>query len=208
MRNLLNTNSPIMNLIAKIADSVLLNMMWLICCLPIVTAGASTTALFAVSMKMSEDLEGNLFTEFKEAFRENLRTSTKTWLILLATGILLALDGYILFHLRFDNRFWTIVTAVYFGALVIYAIIMMYVFPLMAVFENSSLLMIKNALALGVRYLVCTALMAAVYFVMLLVIVRIFTPMILFGMGLCALINSYILKGVILQLKEKASEAA
>ena len=50
MRNLFNLDGPLMQLINKVVYSVYLNILWFICCIPIVTIGASTTALFYVTL--------------------------------------------------------------------------------------------------------------------------------------------------------------
>ena len=55
MSNLIDPDRPLMAFITKMAYSAYLNILWLICCLPIVTIGASTTALFYVTLKMAED---------------------------------------------------------------------------------------------------------------------------------------------------------
>ena len=62
----------------------------------------------------------------------------------------------------------------------------------------------KNAIMLGMRFLVCTALMAAVYIIMALLIIHVMTPLIIFGMGTCAYINSILLKNIFIQLEGKA----
>lgn len=204
MRSLFNPDNPIMGFITKIADAFLLNLLWLFFSLPVVTAGAATTALFDVSLKMVNDEEGSILRDFVTSFRSNFRSSTRTWLILLAAGIVFAFDGYVLYHMRFANAFWTIVTALFLIALAAYGIVLMYVFPLMACFENTSLAMIKNAFMIGMRFLICTALQAGVYFLMLLIAVRFFTPVLMLGEGLCALICSYLMNEIIRQLREKA----
>lgn len=206
MSSFFNPDSAVMQWITKIVYSVWLNLLWLICCIPIVTAGASTTALYYVTLKMVRNEEGNITKTFFRAFRENFKQSTKTWLVLLAVGIVLAVDGYTLYHLRFENAFWTIITAVFIVVLVAYAIILMYIFPLMARFQNTTLAMVRNSVMIGVRYLVCTALMACVYFVMTLVVVRFFTPAIIFGEGLCALLCSCLLSNIMKALEEAASD--
>ena len=73
MNKLLDPESPIMQFITKIAHSAYLNVLWFVCCLPIVTAGASTTALFYVTLKMAKNEEGNITKSFFRAFRENFR---------------------------------------------------------------------------------------------------------------------------------------
>ena len=204
MHNLLNPEGKVMRVITKIADSAILNLLWLIFSIPVITAGASTTALFDISIKMVNDEEGNIIPGFWRSFRSNLRSATKTWLILLALGIVLGIDGYFFFHMRFENAFWTILTAIFLIAVAAYLIILMYVFALMACFENTSFAMIRNALMTGMRFLFCTAFQAGVYFLMVLVAVRFFTPILMFGEGLCVLLCSYLMNPVLRSLKEQA----
>ena len=108
MSNLFNLDGPVLQFINKIVYSVYLNILWFICCIPVVTIGASTTALFYVTLKMSKNEEGNLTKAFFHSFRENLKQATIIWLILLFLGIVLGIDGYVLYHLRFENIFWTL----------------------------------------------------------------------------------------------------
>lgn len=198
MRNLLNPEGPLMSFITKITYSAYLNILWFICCLPIITIGASTTALFYVTLKIAKNEEGNITKAFFRSFRENFKQGTVIWLILLAVGIVMGFDGYILYHMRFSNTFWTIITAIFIVALAAYAIIMMYIFPLLSRFQNTTIAMFKNSIMIGMRFLLCTALMAVIYFAMALVVIRFFTPIIIFGEGLCALLCSYLLSNILL----------
>ena len=208
MNHLFNLDGPVLQFINKIVYSVYLNILWFICCIPVITIGASTTALFYVTLKISKNEEGSITKAFFRSFRENLRQSTLIWLILLALGIILSVDGYVLYHMRFENVFWTLCTAVFCVAAAAYAIILMYIFPLLARFDNTIGAMFKNALFIGVRFLFCTVLMAVIYFVMLLIVVRIFTPAVIFGEGLCALLCSYLLSNVLKLCQEKSEEHA
>lgn len=61
-------------------------------------------------------------------------------------------EGMTLNHLRFENAFWTIITAIFAVAVVAYAIVMMYIFPLMARFRNTIPAMFKNSIILGMRF--------------------------------------------------------
>lgn len=206
MSKLLDPESPIMVFITKIAYSAYLNILWFLCCLPIVTAGASTTALFYVTLKMAKNEEGSITKSFFRAFRENFRQGTIIWLILLGLGIVLALDGYIFYHMRFENIFWTVGTAVFLVAVAAYAIVLMYIFPLLARFENSIKAMFLNSIMLGMRFLLCTALMALIYFAMIYVVINLFTPAILFGEGLCAMLCSYLLSNIMQLCQEKTED--
>ena len=208
MNHLFNLDGPVLQFINKIVYSVYLNILWFICSIPIVTIGASTTALFYVTLKISKNEEGSITKAFFHSFKENLRQGTAIWLILLAFGIILGIDGYVLYHMRFENVFWTLCTAVFCVAAAAYAIILMYIFPLLARFDNTIVAMFKNALFIGVRFLFCTALMAVIYFVMLLIVVRIFTPAVIFGEGLCALLCSCLLSNILNLCQEKTEDHA
>lgn len=204
MNSLLNPEGKLMLLFTKIAYSAYLNVLWFICCLPIVTVGASTTALFYVTLKIAKDEEGNITKSFFRAFRQNFKKATIIWLILLTLGIILALDGYIFYHMYSENAIWTLGTAIFFVVLAAYAIILMYIFPLLARFENTIKAMFLNSIMLGMRFLLCTALMAVIYFAMAFIVINIFTPAIIFGEGLCALLCSHLLANILQLCVEKA----
>ena len=197
MKGLLDIDGPVMQLITKIVYAVWLNILWVICCLPVFTVGASTTALFYVTLKIAKNEEGNITRAFFGAFKENFRQATVIWLILLGAGIVLGIDGYIFYFFWFESALWTFGTAVFMAVLAAYAIILMYIFPLLARFDNTIWAMFKNSLMIGMRFLLCTVLMALVYFVMAVVVIRIFTPGIIFGEGLCALLCSYLLSNIL-----------
>lgn len=207
MNRLLDPEGPVMAFITKIVYCVYLNILWFLCCLPIVTAGASTTALFYVTLKMVHNEEGNLTKSFFRSFKENFRQSTVVWLILLVVGIFLAVDGYVFYHMRFDSVLWTLGTAVFLVALAAYVIILLYIFPLMARFDNTVFAMFRNSLMVGMRFLLCTALMVAIYFAMAVVVINLFTPAVIFGEGLCAYLCSCLLSNILLMLEEKGKDS-
>ena len=206
MHGILNPEGPIMTFITKITYSAYLNILWLICCLPIVTIGASTTALFYVTLKVAKNEEGSLTKAFFHSFKENFKQSTIICLILLAVGIVLGFDGYVFYHMRFENTFWTVATAIFLIAVAAYAIILMYIFPLLARFDNTITAMFKNSIMLGMRFLLCTVVMAVIYFAMVFVTIHVFTPIIIFGEGLCALLCSYLLSNILLLCQKKQDE--
>lgn len=203
MSGFFNPDNAVMQFITKIAATVYLNILWLICCIPIFTVGASTTALFYVTLKMAKNEEGNITRAFFHSFKQNLKQGTKIWLILLGIGIVLGIDGYVFYHMRYENVLWTIGTAIFIVALVAYIIVLMYIFPLLARFDNTIKEMFKNSIMIGIRFLICTVLMALIYFVMGFVVINIFTPAIIFGEGLCALLCSYFLSNILKLCQEK-----
>ena len=198
----LSYDSPFSQLLLKLCYSCYLNLLWLICCIPIVTIGASTTALYYTSLKIVRGEDHALGHMFFRSFRENFRQSTVLWLILLATGLFLAGDGYLAYRLRAASTgapavLWTLILALVIGAAVVYTIVLLFVFPLVASVSNTNWAMLKNSFLIGTHYLFCTILVFAVHAVMLFVIISIFTPMFILGEGLCALVSAFLMNNVL-----------
>lgn len=198
----LSYDSPFGQLLLKLCYACYLNLLWFVCCIPVFTIGASTTALYYTTLKITREEDRSLTRMFFRSFRENFRQSTVLWLILLAAGLLLAGDGYIVYHLRASSTgvsavMWTLLLALLIAAAVAYAIVLFFVFPLTASVSNTNWAMLKNSFFIGTHYLFCTILVFAVHFAMFFAVVRIFTPLIIFGEGLCALISSYLMSNVL-----------
>ena len=80
---------------SRIFDMMCLNVLWLVCSLPIFTIGASTTAMYTVMLKVVKNEEGYIVKGFFKAFKENFKKSTIIWLILLVIGGFLGADLYL-----------------------------------------------------------------------------------------------------------------
>ena len=194
--------SKISQLLIKLCYSCWLNILWMVCSIPIFTMGAATTALYDVSLKIIRQEETSLTRQFFKSFRANFRQATVLWLILLGVGLLLAGDGWVLWHLRASSTgivaiMWTLLLAVLIVAAIAYVIILMYVFPLVASVSNTNLAMLKNSFLIGIHYLFATILVFAIHFAMFYVVVAVFTPMAIFGEGLVALLSAWLLNNVI-----------
>ena len=199
MNRLFNPENPVMQFIGKLGYSIALNLIWFITSIPIITIGASTTALFRCSERLVQSRYDGLFREYFSSFKANFKQATLAWLVMLFLGILLGVDGYALSRLYDDGIFWTMITAIFIIALAAYCIILMYLFPLLAHFDNTLLSMFKNSLLIGMRFLICTVLMFVIYAGMGFLIVNIFTPLIFMGMGTCGLLCSYLLSNILVQ---------
>ncbi len=198
----LSYDSKFSQILLRLCKSCCLNALWMMCSLPVFTIGASTTALYYASFKIVKEEDRSLTRTFFRAFRENFRQATVLWLIFLAFGILLGADGYFLYRLRANSSgaeamLFTLMLACVIAAAVVYVIALLYVFPLVASVSNTNWAMVKNSFLIGTHYLFCTILVFAIHFAMFFAIVVVFTPLFLFGEGLCALLSSYLLVNVI-----------
>lgn len=195
--------SKFSQLLLKICYSCYLNLLWFVCSIPIFTIGASTTALYYTSLKVIRGEESSLTRQFFHSFRENFKQSTILWLIMAGVGLFLAGDIYILYHLRLSTSgplavFWTVILAIVIAASVIWVIELLFLFPLVASVSNSNLAMLKNAFLIATHYLFAAILVFAVHFAMFFVVVAWFTPMIILGEGLCAMISAWLLNNILI----------
>ena len=195
-------DSKFSQVLIKLSYSCWLNVLWMLCSLPVFTIGASTTALYSVTLKIADDTDSNITKQFFKSFKENFAQATRLWLIMLAAGIFLTVDLLFVYRLRASSAgtmavLWTLVMAFIIGACVVYVIVLLNLFPLVASFVNTDMELLKNAFLVGVRYLFATITMFLIHVVMFLAIVIVFTPLAIFGEGLCALLCSYVLRNVI-----------
>lgn len=189
-------------IMSHVAYGCYLNLLWVVCSLPLFTMGASTCALYYVACKIAKNEEGDLTQQFFRAFRENFRQATQLWLPLLALGVVLGGDLFLLARLRAATTgvpavLWTLLLAVAIAGCIAYVVELMYVFPLLAKVDNTNRAMLKNSLLIGTHYLNCTIVVAAIHFAMFVVAVRFFTPILLLGEGFCAIMSAYLLNPVI-----------
>ena len=199
--NIFSYDSKFSQLFLKLSYACWLNMLWMICSLPVITIGASTTALYSVTLKIADERESNITRQFILAFRNNFKQATRMWILMLFAGILIGGDFYVVLHMRSMSSgtaaiMWTLNLALLIAIAIVYTVILVYIFPLIARFENTDKAMLKNSLLIGIHYLFCTIVVVAIHFVMFYAVVAIFTPLILFGEGLCALLSSYMLINV------------
>lgn len=95
MRWIFDINNPIMRYVIKIFDCMCLSVLWLVTCLPIVTIGASTTAMFAVIHRYIRMEEGGIWKTFWKTFREEFKRTTLCWLLAMALLALLIVDALV-----------------------------------------------------------------------------------------------------------------
>lgn len=97
-QGIFNYDNPVWRFVGKLGDLILLNILWIICSIPIFTIGASTTAVYYVTLKLVRDDDGYTIKSFFRSFKENFKQATALWLMFLVTGLVL------LFDLRFAFR--------------------------------------------------------------------------------------------------------
>ena len=133
----------------KVGYIWILDLCWLFCSLPVITIGASTTALIYSCMKLQKD-EGYPVQNFFHSFKENFRQSTVIWLIYAGIGALLAFG--LIFWNQADRSSLKISWALVLAFLIPWLLSLLYVFAVQAKFVNTVRNTIHYAVILFVKH--------------------------------------------------------
>lgn len=173
MGKFLDLDSPLMRFLSKLADLLWLNVLTVVCCVPIVTAGASFTALHYSCLKMVRGEESYITKDFFKAFKRNFRQATIIWLIIVLLSALLAFDFYYVYQLLGAGDmqgWWPIILLAGLGMVAIFLICTVtFIFPVLSHFNNTIKGTIKNSFLMSVLVLPKTVLMVALMAVPFLV---------------------------------------
>lgn len=151
MGHFFSSEGPLMTYLIKIRDWMFLSILWLVCSIPVITAGVSTTAMYYVTLKMAKNEDVPVMKSFFKSFRENFKQGVLLTLIVLIVGALLALDC--LYFSRVSGTKGAIATGVFCAVSVCFLVVVFYAFPFMAQFSNSISGILKSAVVLAIRNL-------------------------------------------------------
>lgn len=149
-----------MRFLGRIGDIIILNLIFVVTALPVVTVGMALSALYTVAMKLARGEDPSVLREYIRAFWRNRKPATICWLIMAAAGALIFLD----FRLAgaFGGALYTVVRlllAMIFG---VWMLTFLYLFPYIARFENTVFHSVKNALFLSAAHLPSTVMMLVI----------------------------------------------
>ena len=199
---LLGNDSWIMRFLTRIFDLIILNLLFIICSLPVITIGASLTALYSVTLKMVRNEEGYIVRGFFKAYKDNLKQTLIIWIPAALCGICLYADFRIL-HLS-ATGFLQVLRIPLVALSAILACIVLYSFPMIAYFNCTCRQIFLNLLILCFKHIGTTVLLLAVTGLILSLFmfapdritffaINIFT---LIGFSAVALLFSYLLRRI------------
>lgn len=202
-------DSPLMRVLNRVGDLMILNILMIICCLPVITVGAACTGMHYVLLKMVRDREGYLVRGFFKSFAMNFKQATLIWLLMLL--VIAVYVGDILVFNYSGMVFPKAVVVAVLAVAILLLMIAVYVFPLQARFENPIRNTLKNALLLAMVNLPKTILMIACYALPL--VICYFSSyallfVVLFGFSAPAYGAAWIYSGIFKKLEPEMEEAA
>lgn len=194
MGNLFNMDGGLMSGLGKVFDLMLISIVWLICCIPIFTAGAATTALYYTVVKVVRHDRGYLLKEYFKSFRMNFKSGTLIWIVILVFSIILSLN--IMFSKQFGGNLGYILFSIYRTMLVILLSLTVFIFPNLSRFVMGKRQLIKTSLLMSIKHLPTTItvdiLVIGTGFIVLLMPVAVFLLP-----GVCCLLCSFFIERVL-----------
>ena len=196
-------DSPLMRFLNKLANIMMVNLCFVVCCLPVITVGASVTAMYRCFLTMAKDGDISPFKLFFSSFKENFKKATLLELCCLPAVAVVVVEVLAYMSGIVGNGGWTVV--MYFLPFIIISCILSYVFPLQAQFENTVKGTIKNSFILALSHFPVTIIITALNLVFPALfcyrpdlLLRTLILWLLLGFALVAYLNTSFLRRVFL----------
>ena len=206
MENLFRYDSKFWEILEEISDIVILNFLFIIFSIPIITIGASSSALYTVSLKKTNEENISVFKEFMRSFKSNFKISTLAWIFTIILASMLFLDFYIsnLISIKFIGLGLKFISTLV-SILLIFNIT--YLFPMISKFDNKLKNTIINSTIISIQYLPYTIIMSILNILRIVLLCLLFNSYhyilffyIIIGFGIVSYINSIFLNKIFLKL--------
>ena len=150
MFSMFSPDSRIMQIAGRITDLILLNILFLLTCLPVFTIGSAVTAMYTLCFRMLQQEDGNIIKPYFRAFRDNFKPATGV----LAVLALILIPDYLYFD-RFFHADGLLHYAFYFFVFIAAAAVLAagFAFPWLSRFRNSVAQTLTNAFLLSLSHL-------------------------------------------------------
>lgn len=196
--------NPVFDFINTLCNFIALNIVFLITCLPVITIGTALSSLYAVTLQEARGEYGYLVRTYIREFRRNLRHGTTAFVLLAITGAVLFFN--LAFWYAFGNTSGSVMTGLFFVAMLLWLMIATYTFPLIARFENTTMQSLKNAFSLVMTKPKHTFALLGIYLIVIafcLFLQPMKLMMVLFGFAFIAYCQSFIFKKIFAPLEEQ-----
>lgn len=204
MGDLFNLDNPVWRFISKVFDAFILSILFLITSIPIITIGASASALYHALIKLVNDEEGYITKDYFKGFKQNFKQATLSFLIVFVIFILLIID--LLFALGHSNHIWANIMYSFFSFLICsFFIFSTYLFALIARFENTTKNLFKFSFILFIKHFGWSVIIFLLFLFCVMSSFK-YPPLILAIPGFHALITSYIFNHIFDRYSPKEDE--
>ncbi len=203
MGNLFNMDNAFFTIMGKLVDIFVISILWILLCIPIVTAGPATTALYYVMVKVIRRERGYLIREFFKCFKMNFKQGAIVGIILTTIYVALYMDRKIV--LTFEGNVGFVFFAIINAMSLIVFCVTIYIFPVLSRFKVSIKQLFKSSLFMAMKHLPSTVLMALII-IATLVGVYYMIPVVFVAPALCCLACSMLMERIFKKYMPEKSE--
>lgn len=198
MGEYLSIEGGLMRFLSRASDICIISIIWLICCLPVVTLGASTTAAYYTIVKVVRRQRGILHKEFFQSFKNNFKDS------FFINLFYLIMEGFLVFNIYTAYRFLeTSDSAIALKLLFIYAALFLlvmgtgiYIYPALSRFTMRKRELVRFSFVATCRHLPVTIVLIAVFAASCTGIVLL-PAGVIFMPGICLYVYSYFMEPIL-----------
>lgn len=147
----MQSDSKLFGFMDRVISLVKLNVIFLLCCIPVITIGAAGCALHEMAYRIKEGREGYVVRSFLKVFRAKFRQATLLWLPFLITATGLTVDYW--FWSAVEGSFAVLMKGLVIALWAVWFFILEYAFPLTAHMDTGVRITIRNAALLAFKYL-------------------------------------------------------
>ena len=155
-------------ILTGLTNLIIVNLVFIITCIPFITIGASITALYRITISIVAGDNPAVLREYFKSFKDNFVKSTLFFLLYLALGAFFGFEIYMVRTMMAENMQWVQYPA-YFFIFAVFASAC-YAFPLIAWFEESFKQVLKNSLLIALTNLPFTIMQAVIAGVFILLV--------------------------------------
>ena len=208
MEELQNFDAPVYkrnSLAVRFLQIVGVSVLWLICCVPIVTIGPASCALYYVTAKTIRHGHGKLWQNFIGAMRADFRISALYGTSMALLAALLVFFSRLANTLGAENSMWRILGCAYGMMLILTGCFAVVVFPVLSRFRFSGKLRLKFPILFTLKHLF-TAFTCLLVWYLGISITMLFPACLLFVPCVCTLICSMVLEPLLKKYAVNAEE--
>lgn len=193
MSQLFSTEGIIYRFLNITGNIVLATILWIIGCIPVVTIGTSTAALYYTIVKSVRKDVGYVHSEFWRGYKLNLKKGVAATAVILILGILLGAEMWLVLENGVEvSRIWYSLSGL---LMLLMVLIILYLFPVMSRFDMKLGNLCKLAFVMSIRFWYITlALAAGLALVVWAQLYLLPIPMILLTPGLWCYISSFLVE--------------
>ncbi|MDE6625019.1 MAG: DUF624 domain-containing protein [Lachnospiraceae bacterium] len=166
--SLFDLDNPILKFLSRLVDLVVLNVIFIVSCIPVVTIGAALTALYYVCITDWDTQNAHILSKYVKSFKENFKQSTIIWVIMLLAGVVLGTDLWFAFvqWQSSGSTVFQVILVVCAIAVIVYLMIFTFVWPLQAKFDNKIVVTFRNAFVMSCAHLPKTIILWCLFGIM------------------------------------------